>query len=281
KSYLNVHSVNYPAGEINGHFNLAEGSLVFAAPPAPPVWTDDHTSSNAAVRFLSQATFGASLAEIAAVQSMGYEAWIDNQFTLPATFHLPLVLTTTNSDPTSPYFGNQTFNTWWRQSVTAPDQLRQRVAFALSEIMVVSESGVLDENPRALSDYYDMLLTNSFGNYRELLEEVTLHPAMGLYLDMRRNDKGDIIAGTHPNENYAREILQLFSIGLYRLWPDGTLVLDSKGNIVPTYTQEEILGFARVFTGWDYGYNGTSFRTALGAAVDWTRQMRETPARHF
>src|SRR5262249_33982983 len=142
--------------------------------------------------------------------------------------------------------------TWWQQSVTAPDQLRQRVAFALSQIMVVSENGTLNNNPVVLSSYYDVLLNNSFGNFRDLLKAVTLSPAMGLYLDMRFNDKGNLAAGTHPNENYAREIQQLFSIGLNRMWPDGTLVLDSNGDIVPTYNQDVIIGFARVFTGWNY-----------------------------
>jgi uncharacterized protein (DUF1800 family) len=97
---------------------------------------------------------------------------------------------------------------------------------------------------------------------------------------MLRNDKPDLSIGRIPNENYAREIMQLFSIGLYRLWPDGTLVLNSKDAPVDTYTQREIVGVAHAFTGWDYGYNGT-FRTGLGATTDWTRQMREVPARHF
>src|SRR4029077_19785345 len=130
------------------------------------------------------------------------------------------------------------FNTWWQESITAPDQLRQRVAFALSEILVVSQQGVLQDNGLALTDYYDLLLDHGLGNFRELLEAVTLSPAMGLYLDMRKNDKGDILLGTHPNENYAREILQLFSVGLNRMWPDGTLVMNSEGNLVPTYDQD-------------------------------------------
>ncbi len=252
KAYLNLHTAQYPAGEINGHFTLADGSQIFTPPPAPPVWADDHTSSNAAARFLIQSTFGPGPNDIAAVQSLGYDSWINNQFALPASHHLPLLLANASADPTVPYSGNLVFNTWWQQSVTAPDQLRQRVAFALSEIMVVSQQGVLQDNGRALTDYYDVLLDHAFGNFRELLEAVTLTPAMGLYLDMRRNDKGDILLGTHPNENYAREIMQLFSVGLNRMWPDGTLVMNSAGDLVPTYSQDEILGFARVFTGWNY-----------------------------
>src|SRR5262249_37138179 len=159
----------YPSGEINGHFTFADGSQTFTPPPVaiPPV--DDHSNSNSAARFLNQATFGASPPEIISVQSLGYDGWISNQFNLSASHHLPIVLANAAIDPTQPtYSGNQVFNTWWQQSVTAPDQLRQRVAFALSEIMVVSDTGVLQDNGQALSDYYDTLLDNSFGNYRDL-----------------------------------------------------------------------------------------------------------------
>ena len=110
-------------------------------PPAPPTLTDDHSSSNAAARFLIQAAFGPNANDIASVQSLGYDGWINNQFALPATHHLTNVLANLGADPTTPYSANQTYNAWWLQSVTAPDQLRQRVAFALSEIMVVSDNG--------------------------------------------------------------------------------------------------------------------------------------------
>jgi hypothetical protein len=283
KSYINLHTALYPGGEINGHFVPVDGSQTFTPPPPAPVLADDHADANAAARFLIQSTFGPSPADIAAVQSLGYEGWIDAQFALPITTHLTNVYATVSPDPTATYSGNQTFNTWWRQAVTAPDQLRQRFAFALSEIMVVSESGVLNNNSPALSSYYDTLLANAFGNYRQLLEAVTLHPAMGLYLDMRRNDKGDITLGTHPNENYAREIQQLFSVGLYRLWPDGTLVMNSGGNLVPTYGQDEIMGFARVFTGWNYNQpyqtNG-HLPTGWNPAADYINPMVLVPTHH-
>jgi len=252
KTYLNIHTVNNPGGEIDGHFTLAAGTQNFTPPPPMPAWTDDHTNSNAAVRFLTQATFGPTPGDIAAVESLGYDGWLNYQFSLPASHHLPLVLTNVNSDPTKPYPSTLTYNTWWQQSITAPDQLRQRVAFALSEILVVSQNGVLMDNARALSAYYDTLLDNAFGNYRMLLEAVTLSPAMGNFLDMRGNDARSIITGIHANENYAREIMQLLSIGLNRMWPDGTLVMDSQDNLVPTYNQNVIMGFASVFTGWNY-----------------------------
>jgi hypothetical protein len=283
KSYLNVHTVNYPSGEINGHFGLAAGTPTFTPPPPAPTWTDDHSNSNAAARFLRQATFGPSSKDIKSVTALGYSKWIDNQFKLPVTTHLPNVLAAVGSDPYPIYWGTLTFNTWWQRSVTAPDQLRQRVAFALSEIMVVSENGVLADNGRALSSYYDTLLKDSFGNFRTLLEDVTLSPAMGIYLDMRRNDKADAAMGTHPNENYAREILQLFSIGLNRTWPDGTLVLNSKGDLVPTYDQDVVQGYARVFTGWNYWQSNQPHKllpTFWNPNPDYIRPMVLVPIHH-
>ena len=248
-----MHTVNYPSGEINGHFTLANGSQTFSPPPQAPVWLDDSANPNGAVRFLTQATFGAGPSDIAAVQALGYAGWPSNQFSLPVSHHLPVVLANMNPNPTQPFPSSLCFNTWWQQSVTAPDQLRQRVAFALSEIMVVSENGVLaNYYANGLASYYDTLLDYAFGNFRSLLKAVTLHPVMGVYLDMRGNDAGSIITGLHANENFAREVMQLFSIGLYRLWPDGTLVLNSQNSLVPTYNQNVINGFASVFTGWNY-----------------------------
>jgi hypothetical protein len=252
KAYITILTGNYPDGELIGHFERVDGSPSFTAPAPPPVWTDDHANASAAARFLIQATFGPSPGDVAAVQSMGYAGWIANQFSLPASHHLSLILSNVSSDPTLPYSGNTVFNDWWQLSVTDTNQLRQRIAFALSETMVVSDQGVLQENGLALTAYYDTLLDNAFGNFRSLLKAVTLTPAMGLYLNMQGNDKGSLINGTHANENYAREIQQLFSIGLNRLWPDGTLILDSTGNLVPTYDQNVVMGFAAAFTGWNY-----------------------------
>ncbi len=283
KAYINLHTALYPNGEIRGNYTLAVGSRTFTAPPAAPSWTDDHATDAGAVRFLHQATYGANLADIAALKGMAsYSAWIDDQFTKAASTQLPEVLLRELYDAQGggQFDESLTYNAWWRNSMTGADQLRQRIAFALSQILVVSATGPLDNRADALSYYYDKLNADAFGNFRTILEDVTLAPAMGRYLDMLRNDKPDLSLGRGPNENYAREIMQLFSIGLYRLWPDGTLILNSKDAPIDTYTQREIVGVAHVFTGWDYGYNG-NFRTGLGATTDWTRQMRETPARHF
>jgi len=247
-----IESTAFANGEIGGHFTLANGSQSFTPPAAAPAWVDDHADPNAAARFLTQATFGPNTNDLATVQALGYAGWISNQFNLPVTYALPVVLTNASADPTDPYPSSDWFNTWWRNSINAPDQLRQRVAFALSELMVVSENGVLQNNATALSSFYDTLLTNAFGNYRALLKAVTLTPAMGLYLNMQGNSAGSMITGVHANENYAREINQLFSIGLNRLWPDGSLVLNSQNSLVPTYSQNTVMGFASVFTGWTY-----------------------------
>jgi uncharacterized protein (DUF1800 family) len=252
KASILIQTSAYPNGEINGYFTAVDGSQTFTPPPTPPSWADDSGTTNGAVRFLNQATFGASPTDIAAVQSMGYSNWLANQFSLPVTHHLPYVLANPNADPTDPYQSYLTFAAWWKNSVTAPDQLRQRVAFALSEILVISENGALVNHATALSSYYDTLLDNAFGNFRTLLEKVTLHPAMGIYLNMLGNTAGSEITGLHADENYAREIQQLFSIGLNREWPDGTLILNGDGNLVPTYNQNVIMGFASVFTGWTY-----------------------------
>ena len=283
KGYITILSANYPDGELIGHFERAEGSSSFTAPAPPPAWADDHTSPSAAARFLIQATFGPSPADVANVQSIGYVNWINNQFTLPASHHLSLIQANVSRDPTLLYPGNTVFNDWWQLSITAPDQLRQRIAFALSEIMVVSDSGALQDKGLALTSYYDTLLDNAFGNFRELLKAVTLTPAMGLYLNMQGNAKGSLITGTHANENYAREIQQLFSIGLNRLWPDGSLIMDSTGNLVPTYDQNGIMGFAAAFTGWNYyqpNQGNGRLPTSFNPSVNYTNPMVLVPLYH-
>ncbi|WP_395751939.1 DUF1800 family protein [Prosthecobacter sp.] len=281
KAYINLHTAAYPNGEIRGNFTLANGTRTFSAPPAPPTFADDHTTDNGAVRFLTQATFGPSLGDISALKGMAsYEAWIDDQFTKPATQHLPEVLSHELADVFGSFDTKLSSNTWWKNSITGADQLRQRIAFALSEIHVVSGQGPLEDNSQAISHFYDTLLSNAFGNFRDILAGTTLTPGMGRYLDMLRNDKPDLTVGRTANENYAREIKQLFSIGLYRMWPDGTLMLSSQDAPIDTYSQREVVGLAHTFTGWDYGYDG-DMHTSFSSATNWMRPMRETPARHF
>ncbi len=282
--YLGISTLNNPGGEIAGTFGKIAGSQTAPATPAYPTWPPDlHATSDAAnSRFLTQATFGPSPSDMASVKATGYRPWIENQFITPATKNVPYILANLSADPQNPYGSTLMINSWWKNSVTAPDQLRQRAAFALSEILVVSDTGPLNNNGRVLADYYDSLLDNCFGNFRDILKQVTLSPAMGVYLDMRANYAGNVITGQIPNENYAREILQLFSAGLYRTWPDGTLVLNSKGNAIPTYGQDEISGYARVFTGWNWGQPlvGGRLPTVSNPSSNYLEPMTLIPTKH-
>jgi uncharacterized protein (DUF1800 family) len=290
KAYINLHTTMYPNGEIRGNYTLAEGSRTFTPPPAPPAWSDDAGLAGSAgdaarARFLTQATFGPNIADMTALKNLGsYDAWIEAQFNLSpslTSLQLPEVIRTENASAQGGAFDSTlTFNAWWRDSIAGQDQLRQRIAFALSEIHVVSAQGPLENNALATSYFYDKLADNAFGNFRDILKDTTLTPSMGRYLDMLNNDKPDQSVGRIPNENYAREIKQLFSVGLYRMWPDGTLMLTSKDEPIDTYTQVEIVGLSHVFTGWTAGYDGP-YRTSLNATSNWTRQMREVPARHY
>lgn len=224
-----------------------------------------------AARFLHRATFGPSTESISDLRDAGYASWINNQLQLPATFMLPI--TRQRSEPR----WREHINSWLNLSVNAEDQLRQRVAYALSQFFVVSGNGELAEQPAALANYYDILLAHSFGNFRELLEQVTLSPVMGNYLSMKGNQKPDSENNIRPDENYARELLQLFSIGLVQLNPDGTVQKDAQGIPIPTYTQEVVEGFAHVFTGWhfkdvdDWNYPSNE---------DWFSPMQSYPERH-
>ena len=226
-------------------------------PPAPPPVASPQPpdpvtiSTQEAHRFLNQSTFGATLAEVERVRALGYEEWIDDQKLRPVSLQLPY-LKSLPPPQNAGQFQAERINIAVRNAITGPDQLRQRVAFALSQIMVVSQLSGLNDRPYGLADYYDVLVRNAFGNYRVLLEEVTLHPAMGEFLSMLGNRKPDPLNNIRPDENFAREALQLFSVGLVELNPDGSQVLDPAGQTLPTFDQEVIEGFAHVYTGWHF-----------------------------
>jgi uncharacterized protein (DUF1800 family) len=212
---------------------------------------------------------------ITQVQQTGFDGFLNEQFAKPSSSHLAFLDASGVNPPTM----KQEMEAWWTYAVSAPDQLRQRVAFALSELLVVStNSGGLNNHPDGMSTYVDVLLRDAFGNYRQLLEDITLNPAMGRYLDMLHNDKGNPTKGTHPNENYAREILQLFSIGLYRLNLDGSLTLDAQGFPLDTYNQDAVLGLAAAFTGWNYAQAGTP--VWYGVPQNYRQPMAPVPSHH-
>jgi uncharacterized protein (DUF1800 family) len=231
--------------------------------PPPVVAKPTNTEAS---RFLAQATFGPTDAEIASVTATSYGDWITAQMALPlGPTHLSEMdarlvdLKTTNANAT--LSSTQFYETFYRQAVTSPDQLRQRVKFALSEIFVASYVSNIDT--RTLASYYDMLGRNAFGNFRTLLEDVTYHPAMGQYLTYLANQKENAATGRNPDENYAREVMQLFTIGLVQLNADGTPKTDLLGNTTPTYSTADIQGLAKVFTGLSW-YHPTPTNSTFG-----------------
>lgn len=323
--YLNIGTGTYPAGEIAGTFSRQTGSSTFTPPPAAPTpgtLTGDALTRDVS-RFLTQATFGPTKAEIdALVNSIqttyagdrlaAYSAWIDTQFGYDQTKLLAYTEAAdahewnlrgaspsnfTNND--EPNYHNRRRG-WWLISTKAHDQLRQRAAFALSEIFVVSEELALLRNKHyGLANYYDQLATRTDGNFRTLLEDVSKSPILGKYLSHLQNQKtvtdgnGNVLIS--PDENYAREILQLFSIGLVELHPDGTLKLGSDGLPIATYDNDDITNLARVFTGWSFskknggsgaGYavqDNTNFFQGNGAAyyqASWTNPLKNFAAYH-
>ncbi|MEM7259237.1 MAG: DUF1800 family protein, partial [Pseudomonadota bacterium] len=224
-----------------------------------------------AIRFLHRASFGPTTASIDQLMSSDVADYVEQQLQMEPTFLLPI--TRQRSEPR----WLEHINSWLKNSVNAPDQLRQRVAYALSQFFVVSGEGELGQHPTALANYYDILVAGSFGNFRDLMEQVTLSPVMGNYLSMKGNQKADAENKIHPDENYARELLQLFSIGLVELNLNGMQVVDDNNNPVPTYDQETVENFARVFTGWhfkdvdDWDYPSVE---------DWYHQMQPYEDKH-
>jgi len=226
-------------------------------PPAPaptPAPTPTPTpvpvafTSNDASRFLAQATFGPTASGIARLAEVGPTAWLDNQFSQPVASHLAFVngLASGGTSLTQVHF-RQSF---WAQAIAGDDQLRQRMAFALSQIFVVSfNDTTLSTKVRGMASYYDVLATHAFGNYRDLLQAVATHPMMGIYLSTLRNQKEDPATGRNADQNFARESMQLFSIGLHELNADGSV----RGSTpVDTYSSADVEGLAKVFTGWSW-----------------------------
>ncbi len=220
---------------------------------APTVGTPKPASANDAARFLTQATLGFSRADLdALLRSDSYSDWLNAQFALPRSqSHYDWLMAKGYGTGTNINNTQGLDNTIWRKFVASPDALRQRVVLALSELCVVSVLGVnAPWRQFAVGSYLDILEDNAFGNYRQLLGQISLSPAMGYYLTFRGNVKANPAKGSEPDENYARELMQLFTIGLLQLNPDGS-AQTSGGKPVETYKQADVSGLARVFTGWD------------------------------
>lgn len=231
------------------------GPLVVSPPPPPPVV---RLSSAETGRFLTQATFGATESEIESLRDQSFSGWIASQQSTPVgasalTYMDDRLVVLRAANAQANLNNTHFYEYFWREAATAPDQLRQRVRFALSEIFVVSFADPAVD-PRGLASYYDMLGKNAFGNFRTLLEDVSLHPMMGVYLTHLGNIKEDSATGRTPDENYAREVMQLMSLGVFALNNDGTPKKDAAGNNVVSYTPGDITELAKVFTGLSW-YN--------------------------
>ncbi|QEY16341.1 DUF1800 domain-containing protein [Cellvibrio sp. KY-GH-1] len=234
-----------------------------ADPALPLKGSPAYNDAKEAVRFLAQATFGATAKDVQRVISLGKSGWLEEQFNKPQTKHLALldkrfteiglVVQPEKDDNEEGYLRDlQRSDIWWEVALWGDDQLRQRIAYSLSQILVISNvSDVLYNDTRGIANYQDILAQHAFGNYRDLLKAVTLNPMMGEYLSMIRNEKADTTRNIRPDENYAREIMQLFSIGLVQLNLDGSIKLDAQNNPIPTYDQTTVKELARVFTGWN------------------------------
>ena len=280
-----------------------------------------------ALKLLRQASFVSNESNISYIMENGYEAWIDMQLNSVGDLdnttdtkygYLESLLRFLHQTDASHYpesiisdpYNNleeypdpsrfQIFSKsiWWQKALENSDQLRQRVTYALSQLLVVSKDspagGALNMRGEGLAHYYDILAKHAFGNYRDLLKEVTLSPAMPYYLTFIGSSKENNVTGTAPDENYARELMQLFTIGLYELNLDGTKRIGAGGNPIPTYTQDDVSELAKVFTGWDWqsrkvrgdvgfwhtGYGSTSYYAhSLVVPVKFTAEYHDFTAK--
>ena len=279
-------------GQLTANFNATvPGNLdlqVVNPSPGPAISTDLIAQVNGtppvlsptpedASRFLAQATFGATDADIHTLTQTGFTAWLNTQFNTAPTLHEPVVEQSLMLNNLPCAAGDVKCNaalfvqnssdegylqqTFWQQAMTGSDQLRQRVKYALSEMMVISSTNPAVANmPRGMANYYDVLGADAFGNFRQLLQDVTLNPMMGQFLAVQGNEGSN--PNVDPDENYAREVMQLFTIGLYQLNPDGTQVLNSSGQPIPTFSNTDVMGLASVFTGFSWNVPGNPSDTA-------------------
>ena len=235
-------------------------------------------SLQSAARLLDQATFGPTLTDLQHVETVGLQAYLNEQFAIPTTLEPDITIPAPTLCATNTIPCQQA--EWWQVSLTGPDQLRQRVALALSEMDVISTNSV---NARAVTTYQNMLANDAFGNFYTIMRDVTLSPGMGAYLNMLNSAKPGVVNGVPQiaNENFARENMQLFSLGLDLLNQDGTLQLDSSGNPIPAYTEAQVQAFARAYTGWTYATaSGGSSTTFPNNTANYDAPMASVQAQH-
>lgn len=207
-----------------------------------PVNTAAIMGQTGAARLLEQGTMGATRSTLKAAAAQSYDAWFAAQVAATPSLNAPKF----NG-------GNDWSPSWWDNSIYGNDQLRQRMAFALSEILVISQNGgpIWTQNV-ALANYYDILVNNALGNYRTLLGQMALSPGMGQFLALLRSNKPDPSIGLHADQNFAREVMQLFTVGLYKLNADGSVLIGNDGNPVPTYSQADVEALSNALTGWGF-----------------------------
>jgi uncharacterized protein (DUF1800 family) len=237
----------------------ATGGGGTAPPPAAPIVRKPSTDAEA-VRFLTRTQFSVNSGDMTRIKDIGYVAWLDAEIAKPVGETAVAAYQRLGGEDfaNKDYFGTN-FHTqvMWQQFLDSNDQLRKRVAFALSEFFVVSANGVdAVWHGLGLCNYWDILNQHAFGSFRALLEEVTLNPVMGQYLSLNDSRKEDDKTGRRPDENYAREVMQLFTIGLVQLNNDGSIKQDASGNPIPTYTNEDVTNVARAISGW--AWQGTA-----------------------
>ncbi|MCC7268718.1 MAG: DUF1800 family protein, partial [Caulobacteraceae bacterium] len=252
-------------------------------PPAPPAQPPAMMRPEA-VRLAKQASFGPSPDLVAKITQQGAATWVDAQLNTQRSTYADLATRAVKRNFCSGLTGQASTNCnrehftsipvsmrFYANAVNGEDQLRQRVAFALGQILVASENEV--KSTAGIAAFHEILLANAFGNYRDILEQVTFNPVMGDYLDMADS------RATSPNENYARELMQLFSLGVNRLNPDGSPQLDTTGAEIPTYTPDDVRGVARALTGWTYArLNGAAITD--NNQIDYVSPMIPVPARY-
>ena len=241
-------------------------------PPPPTVQVAKPTTEAEAGRFILKSSLSVSEAEISNIRSIGYEPWLNAQMDAPISQTGVAWLSSRGYDQITAdnFFDNEYPGDYmiWNQLMSDANGVRKRVALALSEFFVVSLPGLnFSWRAQAIALYWDQLNSNAFGNYRKLLEDVTLNPAMGYYLSTRGNRKEDTRTGRVPDENYSREVMQLFTIGLYQLNNDGSRKLDANNQPIETYTNADVTNLARVFTGYDWDFTGNVKTLATGSTT--------------